>query len=208
MHTLLSSFLISLFAIFVVVDPIPVAPVFAAMTTGRSSREIQRIARRASVAGALLLLFFAVFGQMLFRLLRVDLSAFRVAGGLLLLFTALDMLRGRASETRCSKREVQDGLHKADISIVPLAMPLLAGPGAIATVMVLMADRPGPLAIVPVAAAVAVTFLASYAVLRAGHLVRGLLGQSGMAMLERVMGLVLAAVAVQFIADGARRLLG
>ena len=111
------------------------------------------------------------------------------------------------SESRCSKREVEDGLHKADISIVPLAVPLLAGPGAIATVMVLMADRLGVLAVLPIALAIAVTFAVSYFTLRAGHLIRRLLGHSGMAMLQRIMGLVLAAVAIQFMADGLRRLL-
>lgn len=204
---LLSSFLTTLFAVFVVVDPIPVAPMFAAMTAGRPSHEIRRTARRAAVAGALLLLFFAVFGQLLFKLLRVDLNAFRVAGGLLLLLTAIDMLRARSSENRCSKREVEEGVHKDDISIVPLATPLLAGPGAIATVMVLAADRPGALSMAPIAAAIGITFLASYYTLRAGHLIRRVAGASAMAMLQRIMGLVLAAVSMQFIADGARGLL-
>lgn len=203
---LLSSFLTTLFAVFVVVDPIPVAPMFAAMTGGRPSHEIRRTARRASLAGALLLLFFAVFGQLLFKLLRVDLNAFRVAGGLLLLLTAIDMLRARMSENRCSKREVEEGVNKEDISIVPLATPLLAGPGAIATVMVLAADRPGALAMAPIAVAIGITFLISYYTLRAGHLIRRLAGPSAMAMLQRIMGLVLAAVSIQFIADGARGL--
>ena len=207
MPALLSAFLTSLFAIFVVVDPIQVAPMLAAMTAGRSTQEVKQTARRASIAGALLLLFFAIFGQLLFKLLRVDLSAFRVAGGLLLLLTALDMLRGKASACRCSRAEIEEGARKDDIAIVPLATPLLAGPGAIATVMVLMADRPGALAIIPVAAAILVTFAVSYLTLRAGQYVRAILGTSGMAMLQRIMGLLLAAVSVQFMAEGARRLL-
>lgn len=207
MQGLVSSFLVALSAVFVVVDPIAVAPLVAAMTEGRPQAEVRSILRRASVAGAGLLLFFALFGGSLFRVLRVDLSAFRVAGGILLLLTAIDMLRARVSECRCTKREISAGAQKHDIAFVPLASPLLAGPGAIATVMVLAAERPGLAPVLPVAAAIVVTFAAGYFILRAGALLSRLLGASGMALVQRVMGLVLAAVSVQFIVDGARRLL-
>lgn len=201
-----SSFLLTLTALFIVVDPIPVAPMFAAMTAGRSSNEVRSIARRASAAGALLLLFFTLFGGLLFKALRIELGAFRAAGGLLLLLTALDMLRAKVSECRCTPREMETGRRKDDISIVPLATPMLAGPGAIATVMMLVSERPGWEGTLSVVAAIALTFLATYFVLRVAPLLGRLLGTSGTAMFQRIMGLLLAAMAVQFIADGARRL--
>jgi multiple antibiotic resistance protein len=142
-----------------------------------------------------------------FKVLHLELAAFRAAGGLLLLLTAIDMLRAKTSDCRCSPRELKAGADKEDISIVPLATPLLAGPGAIATVMVLTSEKPGFAGSIPVILAVAVTFAASYFILRAGPVIARLLGTSGMAMVQRVMGLLLAAVAVQFIAHGAKRLL-
>jgi multiple antibiotic resistance protein len=206
MQGFVSSFLVALSALFVVVDPIAVAPLAAMMTEGRPRGEVRSLLRRASVVGAGLLLFFTLFGGLLFRILRVDLSAFRVAGGLLLLLTALDMLRARVSECKCTKREVEAGARKDDIAIVPLATPLLAGPGAIATVMVLSAERPGLLSVLPIGAAIVVTFASGYYILRAGELIKRALNTSGMALVQRIMGLILAAVAVQFIAEGARRL--
>jgi multiple antibiotic resistance protein len=206
MQGFVSSFLVALSALFVVVDPIAVAPLATMMTEGRPRGEVRSLLRRGSVVGAGLLLFFTLFGGLLFRILRVDLSAFRVAGGLLLLLTALDMLRARVSECKCTKREVEVGARKDDIAIVPLATPLLAGPGAIATVMVLSAERPGLLSVLPIGAAIVVTFASGYYILRAGELIKRALNTSGMALVQRIMGLILAAVAVQFIAEGARRL--
>jgi multiple antibiotic resistance protein len=207
MPAAISSFFLTLIALLIVVDPIPVAPMFAAMTAGKSKVEVRAIARRASVAGALLLLFFTLFGGLLFKALRIELGAFRAAGGLLLLLTALDMLRARVSECRCTPRELKEGAAKDDISIVPLATPMLAGPGAIATVMMLVSERPGVGGTLSIVAAVAITFVASYVVLRVAPLIGRLLGTSGTAMFQRIMGLLLAAMAVQFIADGVRRLL-
>jgi multiple antibiotic resistance protein len=158
------------------------------------------------VAGGLLL-FFALFGGVIFQVFGVSLAAFRVAGGILLLITALDMLRARPSETRTSHTEQQEGVHKEDVALVPLAMPLLAGPGAIASAMVLMSKGETLTMALPVLAAIVLTFVASYFILRASNLVQRVLKQSGVAILERVMGLILAAIAVQFMADGAKDLL-
>jgi multiple antibiotic resistance protein len=137
----------------------------------------------------------------------VSLGAFRVAGGILLLVTALDMLRARPSETRTTPIEEQEGVVKEDVAIVPLAIPLLSGPGAIATAMVLMAKGESLTSAIPVLAAIILTFVASYYILRASGLIQRVLRQSGVAIVERVMGLILAAIAVQFIADGGKELL-
>jgi multiple antibiotic resistance protein len=203
-----SLFLVSLSAIFFVVDPIGVVPLFLSMTAGDSQEKMRRTALRACLVACGLMLFFAVFGTVIFKVFSVSLGAFRVAGGILLLMTALDMLRARPSETRTTPTEEQEGVVKEDVAIVPLAIPLLCGPGAIATAMVLMARGGESLvSAVPVIAAIVLTFVSSYFILRASGFVQRVLRQSGVAILERVMGLILAAIAVQFVADGAKELL-
>jgi len=205
---LLSRFLLSLSAVFFVVDPLGIVPIFVAMTRNDPPEKVRSMCLRACAVGCALLLFFALFGGFVFKVFGVSLSAFRVAGGLLLLITALDMLRARQSETRTSPEEAQEATGKEDVAIVPLAIPLLAGPGAIATVMVLMSRASGVVSVVAVLVSVLVTLAASYFLLRGASLVQRVLGQSGVAILQRVMGLLLAAIAVQFIAEGGRDLVG
>ena len=194
-------------AVFVVVDPLGVLPAFIAMTARDSAEKARRMALRACLAGGGLLLFFAFFGALLFKFFGVTLPAFRVAGGLLLMLTALDMLRARPVQTRSSEEELREGEEKDDIAIIPLAMPLLAGPGSIATVMVLVAEGKDAFTGAAVAASVVLTFLATYLLLRAAAHVKRALGQTGLAVLQRLSGLILASLAVQIVAEGARALL-
>lgn len=206
MGPMLSEFLVALSAVLFVVDPVGLVPIFLAITAGDSNEKIRRTALRACLVACGLMLFFALFGGVIFKVFGVSLGAFRVAGGILLLITSLDMLRARTSETRTTRTEEEEGVVKDDVALVPLAMPLLAGPGAIATAVVLMARGQTWVSAVPVLAAIILTFIVSYLVLRAAGLVQRVLKQSGVKILERVMGLLLAAIAVQFIADGAREL--
>lgn len=208
MSAILSSALVSLSAVFFVVDPVGVVPIFIAMTHGDPPEKMRDTARRAALVAAALLIFFALFGTFLFKVIGVSLSAFRVAGGIVLLITSLDMLRARQSETRTSPEEAQEATGKEDVAIVPLAIPLLAGPGAIATVMVLMSRGDGLLSTVAVVLSILVTMAATYFMLRGASLVQRVLGQGGVAIFQRVMGLLLAAIAVQFIAEGGRDLVG
>ena len=137
--------LVSLSAIFFVVDPISAVPVFLAMTRDDSAEKRRHTALRASVTAAFVLSAFALAGAWIFKLLGIGLPAFKVAGGVVLLLLALDMIRTQPSKTRITEGEVEAGAGKDDIAIVPLAMPLLAGPGSIATCIVLMARaRSGP----------------------------------------------------------------
>jgi multiple antibiotic resistance protein len=201
-----ASFVVAFSALFVVVEPFGVAPFFASMTTGRPQAQVRAIAWRACVVGAAILAGFTLFGGWLLQVLHVQLDAFRAAGGLLLLLTALDMLRGKRQSCRCSPEEVADATQRQDIAIVPLAVPLLAGPGSMATVMVL-ASSGGPAQTAVVLAAIAATFAASYLVLRAAGTLQRWAGPSVLAVVERVLGLLLAAIALQFLAMGAMGLL-
>lgn len=191
-------------AIFFVVDPIAVVPVFITITEGDSDEKRKKMAGRACAISAAILLTFMLGGGLIFKLFSLTLAAFKIAGGILLSMTALDMLRSMPARTRTSGKEVTEAQAKPDVAIVPLAMPLLAGPGSIATVMVLVAQADHAWQMVLLAASILVTAQLSYLMLRAAGLVNRYLGNSGRAILERVMGLLLVAIAVQFLIGGVR----
>lgn len=198
----LSFSLMAFSAIFFIVDPVAVVPIFMTMTEGDAPEKRRAMARRACLILAGVLTFFALGGGFLFKLLGVTLAAFKIAGGILLLLTALDMLRSKASPTRTTAAEIAEGRAKEDIAIVPLAMPLLAGPGSIATVMMLTAQSDRTWQIVPILLSIWLTALLSWLLLRSSELVQRVLGRGGQAILGRVMGLLLAAIAVQFMIAG------
>jgi len=198
----LISGLLAVSALFFVVDPIGLVPIFIALTEGQSEARRAATARKASLIFVALVSFFAVGGGLLFRTLGVSLAAFKIAGGLLLALTALDMLRGQEPITRTSDGEMDEAARKQDVAVVPLAMPLLAGPGAIATVMVLTSRARSVVDVGIVLLAIVITGVATYAILAASAAISRVLGKSGRTILERVMGLVLAAIAVQFVVDG------
>jgi multiple antibiotic resistance protein len=206
---ILSLSLLSLSAIFFVVDPLSAVPFFLAMTREDGPEERRATALRAAFTAGVVLAAFALTGHWLFRLLGISLGAFKIAGGVVLLLLALDMIRTQPSRTRITEKEVEAGAVKDDVAIVPLAMPLLAGPGSIATAIVLVARaREGPWwHVLPVFAAIAVTAVASYLILAGAARTERVLGRTGLAIIERVAGLLLVAFAVQFMIDGLREAL-
>jgi len=202
MREWLSFSLLSLSAIFFVVDPMGVIPVFMAMTRNDSPQKRADMARRASFTAFLILTTFALAGTLIFRVFGVTLGAFKVAGGVLLLLTSIEMLRAQRQRTRTTPEEEQEGAEKEDVAIFPLAIPLLAGPGSIATVTTLMAKAGRILFAVPVILSIALTCLASYLMLRPADRIGQWLGVTGLAVLNRVIGLIIGALAVQFMFDG------
>lgn len=195
-------FLVSLSALFFVVDPLGLAPIFLALTRRDSPEKRRKAARKATTIFFFVVTFFALGGSVVFDLLGVSLAAFKVAGGLLLLLTALDMIRHRQSDTRTSDEEIDAASRKDDIAIVPLAMPLLAGPGSIATAVVLTTRASNWFQVAMVVVAIGFVALLTYLLLRGAAVVERVLGKNGLAILERVMGLLLAAIALQFVIDG------
>jgi multiple antibiotic resistance protein len=199
----LNNWLVPLVSIFFVVDPLAAVPAFLTMTATDPLPARRSMAMRASIASSVILVVFAVAGGLIFRLFGVTLPAFRIAGGVVLGLSALEMLRAERP-SRETKEEIREGVDKVDISITPMAIPLLAGPGAISTVMVLTHERESWLASAPVFAAIVVTGLATYVLLLFSAKLQRALGTTGIHVLSRIMGLVLAAIAVQFILDGLR----
>ncbi len=196
--------LVSFSAVFVVVDPFAALPFYLSLTAADSPAGKRLTARRAAVAAGGVLAVFAMTGALVFRLLGITLGAFKIAGGVLLLIMAVDMLRTRPSEARITAGEVERGLQKQDVAIVPLAMPLLAGPGSIATVVVLMgrARTLDVWHVVIVLAAIVVTAVLVHVILAGAARIDRVLGRTGLSIVERASGLLLAAIAIQFMIDG------
>lgn len=193
--------------LFVVMDPIGLVPVFLALAGSRPHGEQCRIARKSVLVAGGLLSGFGIAGEWLLRNLGISMDAFRVSGGILLFLIALDMVL--AQHERETKEEEEESRGRADISVFPLAIPMIAGPGTLASIMILVAEsRPYPLGL-PMILAIAGGVLAlGYAALRTAAPLGKLLGRTGVNVVTRVLGVLLAALAVQYVADGARSLLG
>jgi multiple antibiotic resistance protein len=197
----------TLTTLFFVVDPPAAAPIFLSMTANDSAEHKRRTALRASIATFCVLALFAALGGLIFRLLGISLGAFRIAGGLLLFLLAVDMLRAERSRQRTSPEEEAEGTDKPDISLFPLAIPMLAGPGAISTVMVLVSRVDHFWHYGVILTAIALTAAGVYYVLQGALVIERRLGRTGLNVLQRVMGLILAAVAVQFVIEGVQTVL-
>lgn len=201
-----TAFLITAFVtLVVVIDPIGMTPLFVALTQGVEPRKRRVIALRACVTAALILIVFAAFGEAVLGFVGISMPAFRIAGGILLFLTALDMLFERRSKRRKSQAdEAEEEDDSDDPSIFPLAIPLIAGPGSIASVILLAGQRPGieGLAWV-IAVMLGVVGLVLILFMFAGILERAL-GKTGINVITRLLGMLLAALAVQFVLDGLR----
>jgi multiple antibiotic resistance protein len=195
--------LVTFTSILFLVDPIAVVPTFLAITQGESVERRQATARRACIAAGILLIVFAAAGNLIFRAFGITLPAFRIAGGAILWLVAMDMLRGER-RTQESEAEIDEGIRKDDVALTPLAMPMLAGPGAISTVMVLSGQARTPARAAVIYASIVVTLVISWIMLRLGDRVMSRFGQTGIRVIMRIMGLMLAAVAVQFVVTGIR----
>jgi multiple antibiotic resistance protein len=189
-------------SIFFLVDPFAVIPLFLAVTVDDPEIVRRQTARRAAWTCAIVLSAFALAGSLIFKAFGITLPAFKIAGGIILLQIGMDMLQGRRSGTKSSAEESQEGAAKEDASIIPLGMPMLAGPGAISTVMVLVGESHLIWKYVVIYSTILLTSLVSFWVLSGADRVRRYLGETGLRILMRLMGLLLVALAVQFVANG------
>ena len=189
-------------SVLFIVDPFAVIPSFLAMTERDSPAMRRVLARRGAWTCAITLTLFALGGSLIFKLFGITIGAFKIAGGVLIGLNALDMVQARRSSQRETPAEKAEGTAKEDIGILPLGVPMLAGPGAISTVMVLALGSKTWVTTAALYVSIALTALISFLTLSAASLIERRLGQTGMRILTRLMGLVLCAIAVQFIIDG------
>jgi multiple antibiotic resistance protein len=194
--------------LFVVMDPVGLAPIFLGIAGQRTSHERRMFARKASfVAGAVILLF-AVAGTPLLNQLGISIAAFRAAGGVLLFLIALDMVFARHSGSRETEEEEREAQSRADLSVFPIAIPLIAGPGTLASVMILTGKSQTWAGDAIIIGTAFLVLGLCYLALRASSRLVSVIGVTGVNVVSRVLGVLLAALAVQYIADGAKALLG
>jgi multiple antibiotic resistance protein len=187
--------------LFVIIDPIGLSPLFITLTHGMPLEERDRVGRRALILSFGLLAVFGQVGESLLTAIGISLPAFRNSGGLLLFLTALDML----FERRSDRRERRAGEAPADPSVFPLAMPLIAGPGALTTMILLTSQNSGDVpALIGINVVMLAVLVMTYLSFRLSHLFARALGQTGIVVLTRLFGILLAALSVQFVLDGLR----
>ncbi|RZM35351.1 MAG: MarC family protein [Sphingomonas sp.] len=195
----------SLITFFVVIDPPGCAPIYAGLTAGASPTHSRAMAFRAVLVASGILLVFALFGEALLHGLGISLASFRIAGGIMLFLIALEMVFEKRTERREDRAaKVANDPEVEDVSIFPMAMPMIAGPGSIASVMLLMSRNEGiERSAVVLAALITILLLTLVALLSAGPIMR-VLGAKIEAVITRLLGVLLAALAVQFVIDGVR----
>jgi multiple antibiotic resistance protein len=200
---LLKYMLLSAASLFVIIDPIATVPAFLAMTPKDGPEERTRMARLACIIAACILITFVLTGKTLFRFMGITLPAFKIAGSIVLLLVALDMLRARRSRVQETVEETYAGTEKDDIAITPLAVPMLAGPGAISTTILLHTQSPDIQHTFALLGCIVLVCVISYIIFRvAAKGATRFVSPIAMKIVERLMGLLLAAVAIQFAIDG------
>lgn len=198
-------FLSAFITFFVVIDPPGCAPIYASLTKGATAAQRRNMAIRASVVAAAILFVFALFGEQLLGALHIELNSFRIAGGIMLFLIAIDMVFEKRTERREERaQKIIDTPEIEDVSVFPMAMPMIAGPGSIASVMLLMSQNDGTdRAVIILSALGAVLVLTLLALLAAGPIMR-VLGSKAEAVITRLLGVLLGALAAQFVIDGLR----
>ena len=205
---MLELFISAFITLFVVIDPPGCAPIYAGLTHGASAGQRRSMAIRATLIAGGILVVFALFGEDLLGALHIELDSFRIAGGLMLFLIALDMVFEKRTQRREQRAEKVIAEHEGpevdDVSVFPMAMPMLAGPGAIASVMLLAGNADGiEQALVVLAALAAVMVLTLFALIAASPLMK-LFGARVEAVITRLLGVLLAALAAQYVIDGLR----
>ncbi len=196
--------LLALSSIFFLVDPFAAIPSFLAITPDADDARRKRMARKGAVTCFIVLTGFAIAGQFIFRMFGITLPAFEIAGGLILLLIGLDMLEARRSPTQETFGDTEEAATKEDAGIVPLGIPMLAGPGAISSVMVLVGQVPSiwHWEMAAILLSILFTCAVTYFVLAAASRVRQVMGETGIRILVRIMGLLLVALAMQYFVNG------
>ena len=190
--------------LFIIMDPPGLAPVFIALTQGMTPAQRRAIAIRACTVAACLLMLFLFVGEALLGFIGISMDAFRIAGGVLLFLTALDMLFQRRQARREDNAAEGQAEHQVDPSVFPLALPLIVGPGAITTVILLAGNSPSPADYGAIAGVVFVVLIITFLSFLAAPAIERVLGKTGLNILTRVLGMLLSALAVQFVMDGLR----
>ena len=199
MSPLLQYVLFAFSSLFIIVDPLATIPAFISMTPDETVPDRQRMARLACTVMAVVLVVFAIAGKWIFKFLSITMPAFQIAASVVLMLVAIDMLRAQRSRVHETKEETLEGSHKTDIAVTPLAVPMLAGPGAISTVIILQSKATDVWERGALFGCILAVSIASYLILRTAASGARWLSPIALRITTRIMGLLLAAVAIQFL---------
>lgn len=199
--------LLCLSSLLAIINPLSATPLYLALTVGYTPERRRRTVRNAVLTAFSVLLAFSLLGGTIFQLFGITIHAFRIAGGIIFFGIGMDMLQAKRSRVKSTEEEEREGLAKQDVGITPLGIPMLTGPGAITTVLVLMTQARTPVHVAVVFGAIVLVLAATWLVLSAAPRVVRFFGQTGLNVMTRIMGLLVTVIAVQFIIDGARPVL-
>jgi multiple antibiotic resistance protein len=199
--------LLCLTSLLAIINPLSAMPMYLALTDGYTPERRGRTVRSAMLTALAVLVVFALLGGAIFQLFGITIHAFRIAGGIIFFGIGTDMLQAKRSRVKTTEEEELEGLGKGEVGVTPLGIPMISGPGAITTVMVLMTQARSPATIGVVFAAIVVVLAITWATLHAAPRLVGFFGQTGLNVMTRIMGLLVTVIAVQYIVDGARPIL-
>lgn len=195
-------FIFAFSSLFALVNPIGISPAFVSLTQRFPSNEVPGIAARGTFAATVILLVFALIGDLIFSFYGITIHAFRIAGGILFFRAGLKMLESIASRTRSTPKEQEEALTRHDVAVSPIAIPLIAGPGAITSSMILASQTHDITRVVSFLAALLGVMTATYLILRGADRLLNRIGTTGSRVIQRLMGLLIMVIAVQYIIDG------
>lgn len=208
METTLAKFALLCFTSLIsIINPLSAAPMYLALTDGYSRGQRRKTLRAGIATAFVIMAVFALLGGTIFQLFGITMDAFRIAGGFIFFGIGMDMLQAKRSRGKATEEEEQEGRVRENVGVTPLGMPMITGPGAITTVMVLMTQAETPVRVGMVFAAVIVVLAITWGVLAAAPRLMRFFGQTGLNVMTRLMGLLVTVIAVQFIVDGATPIL-
>jgi len=207
MHDVLSFALVAFPSLVVIINPLMVTSVFITLTANATPEAKRSIIRRTSLTAFMVLLVFAISGTLIFKFFSITIGAFQIAGGIILFSVAMGMLHARTSRTKQTPEEMDEAMSRDDVAVVPLAIPIVSGPGAITTVIVLSGETRAIPSMAVLFLAIVVAMVIVFVMLRNAARIQRFMGPSGLNITTRLMGLVLAAIAVQFVIHGVESVL-
>jgi multiple antibiotic resistance protein len=199
--------LLCLTSLLAIINPLSATPMYLALTNGYTPEHRQRTIRSAVLTAFLVLTVFALLGGTIFQIFGITIHAFRIAGGVIFFGIGMDMLQAKRSRVKTTEEEEKEGMTKEEVGVTPLGIPMITGPGAITTVMVLMTQARDPVFVGILFGAILIVLALTYVVLSTAPRVVGFFGQTGLNVMTRIMGLLVTVIAVQFIVDGSRPIL-
>jgi len=198
----LSFFIISFSTLFTLINPIGIVPIVLSLTENTKPNEYYKVIRKGILLAGIILLIFALMGKLIFSFYGITIYAFKIAGGILFLKIGMNMLEAKVSRTKSTPKESQEAIENDDIALTPIGIPIIAGPGAITSVMILASEASSYVDKCIFYFNIILTLLITFIILSIGKKFTKKLGTTGLRVIERIMGMILMVVAIQFITDG------